>query len=783
MASRFARARKPRVSSISLPRGGRKRILPPVKHCAPLLLVTVVASAFVGVDRPATAAATTTTADPAPASQPFLQETAETVPTPDGVAPSGFTVLDLAPDGTLRALDGKTFYVLKEKRLLPERTAPEGVDAGSSSVVRQVVRSGDDLWLATDDGLVRLTGNEPTEVELAGRHVHQVTMANNGLMLAATDRGLWLRTAAGEWERAPVIDSTGRDWAAGEVTGVAITPAGDWWIAFPAGVARKSAEGWTFFTGREGLPVAGFTCAAAGPHGEVWFGTRQGAVRFENGEWSYREGPRWLPGNEVRSIVVDAERTAWFATDGGLGCIRRQPMTLAAKAVHYEQQVERFIKRTPFGYLSEVRLGAAGDRPEIIYSDSDNDGLWTAMYGGGECFAYAATGQPEFKARARQAFEALRFLQTVTQGGPHSPPKGFVARTIRPVSWPDPNEGRLEQDRESQKDDRLWKVYEPRWPLSADGQWYWKSDTSSDELDGHYFFYAAYYDHVAETEAERDRVREVVRDLTDHLVDHEFCLVDHDGTPTRWARFGPQFVNDDPLWWVERGLNSLSILSYLAVAEHITGDTRYGRAADELINEHGYGANVMNPKVQMGIGSGNQSDDEMAFMCFYDLIRYTRNDTWRNNWRFAFHAYWALVQPELNPFFNYAFAGAAGNATYTNAYGTVSLAPWPSWREDSLATLRGFPLERVNWPLHNSHRLDLQILLPQQSRDLADTDRNPRGYRVNGKVLPVEERHFNHWNTDPWQLDYGGDGRTLASGTVFLLPYYMGMYHGFIGKP
>jgi hypothetical protein len=54
---------------------------------------------------------------------------------------------------------------------------------------------------------------------------------------------------------------------------------------------------------------------------------------------------------------------------------------------------------------------------------------------------------------------------------------------------------------------------------------------------------------------------------------------------------------------------------------------------------------------------------------------------------------------------------------------------------------------------------------------------------VNGKVLPVENRHFNHWNTDPWELDYGGNGGELAAGTVFLLPYYMGLYHGFIQKP
>ena len=60
--------------------------------------------------------------------------------------------------------------------------------------------------------------------------------------------------------------------------------------------------------------------------------------------------------------------------------------------------------------------------------------------------------------------------------------------------------------------------------------------------------------------------------------------------------------------------------------------------------------------------------------------------------------------------------------------------------------------------------------------------RGGRGHRNNGKVLPVSERFFHHWNTDPWTLDYGGRGTTLGSGTVFLLPYYMGLYHGYIEK-
>jgi hypothetical protein len=57
-----------------------------------------------------------------------------------------------------------------------------------------------------------------------------------------------------------------------------------------------------------------------------------------------------------------------------------------------------------------------------------------------------------------------------------------------------------------------------------------------------------------------------------------------------------------------------------------------------------------------------------------------------------------------------------------------------------------------------------------------------RGYRRNGKVLPVDERFVNHWNLDPWRLDQAGDGWSLGDGAAFLLPYYLGMYGGWIPK-
>jgi hypothetical protein len=201
------------------------------------------------------------------------------------------------------------------------------------------------------------------------------------------------------------------------------------------------------------------------------------------------------------------------------------------------------------------------------------------------------------------------------------------------------------------------------------------------------------------------------------------------------------------------------------------------------LRDHAYAANALVPKVQRGIGSGNQSDDEMAFMCFYNLLRYGKDPAVQNLVRYSFFQYWANDQPEMNPFFHFSHAAMNLDRSITNGWGTFSVTPWPGWLEDSSATLYGLPLDRLNWSHKNSHRLDVVELGMTGSKDLYAAGREGRGHRTNGKVLPVENRHFNHWNTDPWHLDYGGSGNELAAGTVFLLPYYMGMYHGFVEKP
>ncbi len=690
----------------------------------------------------------------------------------------------------LLAVRGSEIFAVAEGALYSARGGDVSEVATVPSGATSALAAGDTIFLGGAKGLFKVDGWRTSPVEElnqllgADLSVRDIATGPNGLVAVAAMAGLYERGADGAWLALHPVDGP-RSWAPRDVRAVAYDQQGRLWFASPQGVGCRGGEGWKLYTGSEGLPYNDFTSMAASPDGSVWFGTRIGAIRFHDGIWEYRQGLRWLPNDEVRDVVVAPNGDAWFATAGGVGAIKFVPMTLAKKARMFEEAIDKYHRRTPYEYVLQVHLPAPGDLSSWTQTDSDNDGLWTSMYGAGECFAYAVTKDPYHKERAAKAFKALKFLMDVTQGGTPPAQPGFVARTILPTSGPNPNETNytLEKDRRNQERDKLWKVMNPRWGTSADGQWYWKSDTSSDELDGHYFFHALYFDLVAETPEEKAESAKVIAALTDHLIRNNFQLIDHDGQATRWAVYNPERFNQDPWWSIERGLNSLSILSYLATAHHMTGDQKYKEAFDKLVKHHGYHINLFVPKFHTGLGSGNHSDDEMAFMSFYNLLNYTsKDDQYYDFYAYSWWYYWQMERPELNPLFNYMAGAFLNGRSYQNPFSSISLDLRGEWLKESADTLIRWPLDRVNWAHRNDHRLDI-VRLPDFARDPDDADLDRpfrKGHRVDGKVVPIDERFVEHWNMDPWALNQGGNGTELADGASFLLPYYMGLYHGFI---
>jgi hypothetical protein len=613
-------------------------------------------------------------------------------------------------------------------------------------------------------------------VPLPDVSVRAAAQAGDGRLAVVAADGVHESANGHSWMPVSLRDAV-EGWDPPGLAHLAYDSRGRLWFGSAQGLGLRETDGtWRFIDAQRGLPVRGITGMAPGRAGDMWVGTSRGAMRIGDEVIEYRQGRRWLPGDIVRRLRVSMDGTAWFVTDAGPGGITWRETSLPEKADGYEEAIARHHRRTPYGYVVEARLTRPGDRSSAVTEDNDNDGLWTGMYGAAQCFGYAATGRDASRTRARRAFEALRFLVDVTQGGTHSPPPGFPARSIMPTDGPDPNlRDNAERDAKRRAAiDARWKILEPRWPRSADGQWYWKTDTSSDELDGHYFFYALYHDLVAQDAAEQAEVAAVVRAITDHLLAHDYALVDHDGTPTRWAVFGPDALNRDRLWYEERGLNSLSLLTYLRITEHVTGDGRYGAEARRLIDDHGYAMNLLHPKRTLGIGGGNQSDDEMALMNYYHLLKYESDPEVRQAVAQSLYEYWQLERPERNPFFNVLAAVSLRGTSFTDAYGTEALdLPDALWLDDTIDSLRRFPLDLVDWGLQNSHRLDLAPL-PDHVRPGSD---GRHGLRLDGKVLPIDERMVIHWNHDPYAFDYGGTGTRLADGTSFLLPYHMAQYH------
>ncbi|MFI6538669.1 hypothetical protein ACIBHY_39885 [Nonomuraea sp. NPDC050547] len=596
-----------------------------------------------------------------------------------------------------------------------------------------------------------------------------------GTLAIATADGVFEHQGR-SWRPVPLVGEGG-GWAAVAITHLTYDSKDRLWFAGAQGVGVRDGKGKLYDAAR-GLPLLGFTALAPGAGGDVWLGTARGAIRFDGRTWEYRQGRRWLPDDAVAAIAVDGQGNAYFGTAGAVGLIEARRTTLEQKAEVYEQAIQARHKRTPYGFVEGIGLAKPGDLSKWAQGASDNDGLWTSMYGAAETFKYAASKDPEARANARKVFEALKFLGDVTQGGPNPAPPGFIARTILETTATDPNLTDNEQhDIDKRKGDAYWKILVPRWPKSADGAWYWKTDASSDELVGHYFFNALYYDLAAKDEAEKREVASVVTRLTDHMIANDLYLVDHDGKPTRWGFFNPRELNGNPWRREERGLNSQTILTFLSIAEHVSGDAKYGAARKKLIEEYGYAMNTLAPKVSPGVGGGNQSDDEMAFMNYYHLLKYEKDAGLKRTWGRSLYDYWQLEQYELSPFFNFIAGIYLKDATWTDAYGEVKLDPTGPWLEQSVDTLKRFPLNMIDWKQTNSHRLDI-VNLNQHIRP--DSDPKKLGLLRAGTVLPIDERVISHWNHDPYKLDQGGDGYGEHDGTSYLLPFWMGRYHRLI---
>jgi hypothetical protein len=502
----------------------------------------------------------------------------------------------------------------------------------------------------------------------------------------------------------------------------------------PAAVREEARP--TAWTGIETGPIKGLAVYARESQGAVWMGCHEGAARFDPkagfrwDRWQYFGGPRWLPDNSVQNIWVDESSghlQAWVRTRTGVALLEWRPLSLEEKARYFEERIE--ARHVRHGLVADSHLAVAGNHSSNVKSDSDNDGLWTAIYLGAEAFRYAATHEPEARQRAQRAFRALLRLEQIT-GVP-----GFYARSFKSMDEPRPQGG--------------------EWHPTPDGQWLWKGDTSSDESVGHYFAYSAYFDHVAE-EQEKAVIRGVVRRMTDYLIRNDYELIDLDGKPTRWGRWSEKYYQTEEGRY-ESALRSLELLSFLKTTSHTTGDAKYDQAYLDRI-QRGYAEKMRFYRRWPDGGEINFSDDELAYLSYYPLLIYEKDAALRAIYLDGLRFTWGQVRPDLNPLWDY-MSVACGAARMSEEV-----------QQESRRTLERIPMDLIDWPVRNSHRLDVKFR--------SELDRF--GRRQLAEVLAPDERRVSKWNGNPYIPDGGGNGQGEDDGAFFLLPYWMGRYYGWV---
>jgi hypothetical protein len=475
---------------------------------------------------------------------------------------------------------------------------------------------------------------------------------------------------------------------------------------------------------------------------KIWFGSPAGAFAIHsNQKIDYYNGERWLPSNKVIHIEEGPDNSVLILTDKGLGHIHFKKMTLAEKANFYDQQVRsRHIRNGFNATLSGLKNGNLNDG---FLSDSDNDGLWTSMYLGGEAFRYAVTQSPEALQNVRESLDAMERLFTV------NPVEGFAARSFERSGY-------------------IKSLSDPeRWQHSADKEWDWKSTTSSDEAIGHIFVYAVIAELVDIPEIKNKAVT-LIDTMMSHILKNNMYLVDFDGKPTQWGKWNPEYVNGFPTNVGDRKLNSSNITAMLQTAYHFTKKEKYKEKALDLLNNHGYYENLMRPMQHIGSTpdggddyakmlseSWNHSDDEMYFLGYWGLYRYALNDTLKQAYRKTILDHFESERPEKDGLWNIITA-----LTGTKDF-DLDEAVW---------YLQEHPLDLIQWNIENSHRKDIETI---KANFRTQTTK---------EVLPPDERPAQRHNANMFRMDRtSGNGVSeLSAGDIWLLPYWMGRYLGVI---
>jgi hypothetical protein len=396
---------------------------------------------------------------------------------------------------------------------------------------------------------------------------------------------------------------------------------------------------------------------------------------------------------------------------------------LSEKAAWFETKILR-QHLTPEGLLA-YRIDPA--REELTPTAIADMAIWSGVYLAAESFRSQAAPSPEGYARISALIGGIATLKSIA-GEP-----GVLARAIM-------------------RRDAIGAFGGMEWhPSSANPDVQWLSNASVDQLDGILFGAGAAFDAL-EDGPDRRRLVAAIEGIVGGMVEHGMTLRNVGGKRTKHG--------DLTCGMLTENLNCLIALSAVKVAHHVTGSERFAEAYRTLVRrgypEHAVAARDRWWERWTGV---NHSDNNLAFLAYYNLIRYETDPRLSALYQHSLQRAWSVVRREKNPFFTFVYHAVTPRsewdvAALDDAKDTLARFPTVESRYDPDALARGCV----------SPRLDR--LKRRQACVPVPMDERPQ--------VAVE------WNQNPSRIERGTRDRGGYSGFDYLVAYWLGRAHGFI---
>ncbi|WP_158091780.1 ligand-binding sensor domain-containing diguanylate cyclase [Idiomarina sp. A28L] len=264
-----------------------------------------------------------------------------------------------------------------------------------------------EIWVGTSAGLARYereTDRFEAVAAVSGSQVRAVLQHSNGMLLAASDDGLFYQSKA---------DTEFKPWPVpieGTITSLAEGPNhAIWFGTLTNGLGRISDSGISTLSVQDGLPNPHVLDIFKDREDNMWVSTHGGLVQLRDALFTSFTRTQGLVGNYVRATMADQKRRLWVGTNEGVSRFENMELGLVSAE------------------LKDISVLAFGEDPEsdAYYVGSYTHGLLqviddkiTARYG-------RANGMPLAEVRAIQKLPGSEYLALGT-------PIGLVIMHARP---------------------------------------------------------------------------------------------------------------------------------------------------------------------------------------------------------------------------------------------------------------------------------------------------------------------------------------------------------------